>query len=187
MTAERIRRARDLRRMATPAEAALWRALRNRGLFGAKARRQMACGPFILDFAFWTERLAVEIDGDTHATPDRIAYDRRRETWLAAQGWRVLRFTNREVLGNVEGVLEVIAGELRNAQPGPENPHPGPENPHPALSRREREALTPALSQRERENVPGPLPEEGPLTGGEGECATLPLPLGEGRGEGECR
>jgi len=60
---QQVRRARSLRRSNTPAEAKLWPALRNRGLSGAKARRHVPCGPWILDFAFWTEKLAVEIDG----------------------------------------------------------------------------------------------------------------------------
>jgi very-short-patch-repair endonuclease len=87
-----------------------------------KARRQFACGPWILDFAFWGAHLAVEIDGDTHATPEGIAWDARRAAWLAAHGWGVLRFTNPEVLENLEGVLEAIAAAL-NAR---RSPHPDP-------------------------------------------------------------
>ena len=159
VTAKHIRRARELRRQATPAEAALWRALRNRTLFGAKARRQMVCGPWILDFAFWTERLAVEIDGDTHATPEGIARDRSRNAWLASHGWRVLRFGNRDVLGNIEGVLAAIAAWLQH-------PHPNP--------------LPEGEGIRQQSHL-------GALPAGEGQGATSPLPLGEGQGEGERR
>ncbi len=72
----------------------------------------------MLDFAFVASRLVIEIDGETHALPAQIASDAARDTWLRKQGWRVLRFTNRDVLGNLEGVLITIASTLA--------PHPGP-------------------------------------------------------------
>ena len=63
---EHLARARALRRTSTPAERLLWRALRNRALAGAKARRQVPCGPWIVDFLFPATRLVIELDGYSH-------------------------------------------------------------------------------------------------------------------------
>ena len=114
-------RARTMRRVATPAELALWRAVRHRALCGLKLRRQAPCGPWILDFAAVRHRLAIELDGETHATGAGAARDAERDSWLVARGWRVLRFTNREVLQNLEGVLSAIAQAARDR-----GPHPSP-------------------------------------------------------------
>ena len=114
-------RARTMRRVATPAEIALWRAVRHRSLAGLKLRRQVPCGRWILDFAALGHCLAIELDGETHATDAGAARDAARNAWLVAHGWRVLRFTNREVLQNLEGVLTTIAQAARAL-----GPHPGP-------------------------------------------------------------
>ncbi len=79
----------------------------------------MPCGPWILDFLFVAERLVIEVDGETHATTDGLARDSRRDAWLAACGYRVLRFSNRDVLGNLAGVLTAIAAALARPHPGP--------------------------------------------------------------------
>ena len=122
-----IQAARALRRASTPAETLLWRALRSRSLCAAKARRQVPCGPWTLDFLFASARLVVELDGDTHATPRAMARDTRRDAWLAERGYEVLRFTNREVLGNPDGVLAVIVAALaRRGVSGPPRPHTNP-------------------------------------------------------------
>ena len=115
-----ITRARALRHQATPAEVVLWVKLRDRSLANAKFRRQVPAGPYILDFAAKSHRLIIEVDGETHAVGDRPARDARRDTWLKGKGWRVLRFTNREVLGNLDGVLQVLMMALVAG------PHPDP-------------------------------------------------------------
>ncbi len=114
-----VERARTLRRDATPAEKYLWQALRNRTVAGAKFRRHVLCGRYILDFAVKTAHLAIEIDGDSHAMGDGPARDTQRDAWLAAEGWPVLRFTNREVLGNLVGVLHAVEMALCHPHPGP--------------------------------------------------------------------
>ncbi len=103
-------RARRLRRDATDAERKLWNRLRARAIDGAKFVRQEPIGRYVADFACREHRLVIEVDGGQHATDARDAV---REQWLAAHGYRVLRFWNDEVLGNIEGVLEVIAAALR--------------------------------------------------------------------------
>jgi very-short-patch-repair endonuclease len=107
---------RQARRDATPAERRLWSKLRARQLNGAKFRRQVWLGPFITDFFCADARLIVEVDGDTHA--EQSAYDERRTTWLAKEGFRVVRVTNADVMQNLDGVLEQIASVL----PSPSQP-----------------------------------------------------------------
>jgi very-short-patch-repair endonuclease len=106
-------RARELRQPQTPAERALWRRLRNRQL-GPKFRRQHPIGRFIVDFYCAEARLATEIDGDSHA--EQAKYDAQRTAWLAEQGTRVIRFTNRQVHQQIEAVLEAILNECQNPQ-----------------------------------------------------------------------
>ena len=98
--------ARELRRGQTPIEERLWRELRSRQLAGMKFRRQHPIGSFIVDFYCADKRLVVEIDGDSHT--DQIKYDEKRTKWLEYQGYRVIRFTNREVLNQLSAVLEKI-------------------------------------------------------------------------------
>jgi very-short-patch-repair endonuclease len=98
--------ARRLRRDSTEAEKLLWRALRE-SLPGYRFRRQHPIGPFIADFAC---PAVIEIDGGQHALQQRA--DSERTQQLAARGYRVLRFWNNEVLGNIEGVLATIAGDV---------------------------------------------------------------------------
>lgn len=113
----RTMRARSLRRAATQAELKRWNHLRSRALGGCKLARQEPIGPFIVDFVCRERRLVVEVDGGQHATARR---DPARDQWLADPGYRVLRFRNNDVLGNLGGVLETIARALEEERP----PHP---------------------------------------------------------------
>ena len=76
---------------------------------GFKFRCQHPLGPYVLDFACVEHRLVIEADGGQHAESD---HDRQQTAWLEAQGWRVLRFWNNEVLANTEGVLDAILRAL---------------------------------------------------------------------------
>lgn len=109
-------RAKELRRNTTPAERKLWARLRNHQLNGLGFRRQHALGPFIVDFCCPMHRITIEIDGDTHA--GQIEYDLSRTQWLKEHGWQELRFTNRDIEGNIEPVLEAIL-EATPSQPPP--------------------------------------------------------------------
>ncbi|MBC7109293.1 MAG: endonuclease domain-containing protein [Methanomassiliicoccales archaeon] len=100
--------ARKLRREMTEAERLLWYHLRNRRLGGLKFRRQVPIGPYIVDFLCLEKRVIVEIDGGQHNFPDERARDLERTRFLEYKGYKVLRFWNNEVLGNLEGVLSVI-------------------------------------------------------------------------------
>jgi very-short-patch-repair endonuclease len=106
---ELIARAKELRRPLTPAEAKLWHKLKTKQFYGLKFRRQHPIHRFILDFYCHEQRLVIEVDGDSHAEPAQQSYDQARTEWLNQQGLRVLRFSNREIEDNLEGVLVEIA------------------------------------------------------------------------------
>ena len=110
--------ARSLRRSQTKAERKMWMLLRDRRLSGLKFRRQHPIGAYVVDFCCLEVRLIIELDGGHHAS--NRARDTRRSQFLDAEGYRVLRFWNNEVLGNTSGVLYRIVEALTS--------------PHPALS-----------------------------------------------------
>ena len=104
--------ARRLRREPTEAETRLWWRLRGRQL-GVPFTRQVPIGNAVVDFACRRLRLAVEVDGGQHA--DNPA-DQARTRMIEAHGYRVIRFWNSDVLGNTDGVLEVIVREIALAR-----------------------------------------------------------------------
>ncbi len=101
-------RARSLRREQTGVESKLWACLRNRQLGGVKFSRQVSIGPFFADFCCREAKLVIEIDGATHETVEELESDDRRTAWLEAQGYRVIRFRNDELMGDLDAVLERI-------------------------------------------------------------------------------
>lgn len=105
--------ARNLRENQTDAEKLLWSRLRNRQVEDAKFVRQFPIAPYITDFACRTCKLAIELDGGQHADNGE---DDERTMVIEAHGFRVIRFWNNDVLGNIEGVLATIAYEVRLAR-----------------------------------------------------------------------
>lgn len=93
-----------MRAEPTPFEDKLWQRLRNRQLDGLKFSRQIVLHGFICDFVCRDRTLIVEVDGDTHEG----AADADRDYTLGRLGYTVMRFTNAEVAGNLDGVLQVI-------------------------------------------------------------------------------
>lgn len=113
-----LARAKKMRREPTPAERTLWLALRAKRLGNAKFSRQVVIDPFIVDFASRKLGLVIEIDGDTHDMTDENEV--RRTRFLEKQGYRIMRFTNSDVLDNLEGVLTAIEEKLGDTPlPGP--------------------------------------------------------------------
>jgi very-short-patch-repair endonuclease len=97
----------------------LWQLLRSRQFGGIKFRRQHPVGRFVVDFACVEQRIILEADGGQHDGSDA---DVRRTAWLEAEGWRVVRFWNNEILENPEGVLariETVFGFFLRRTPSP--------------------------------------------------------------------
>lgn len=113
----------------TRPETLLWRYLKAEHLAGLSFRRQTPIGNYIVDFACHAARLIVEVDGKTHDFVSRLRRDYRRDKWLSSRGYFVLRFTDQDVLQNLEGVLSVIGERARarslNAPPSPPLPRKG--------------------------------------------------------------
>src|SRR5687768_17128641 len=104
-----LQRARELRQDAPVPERILWHYLRSGRLGGLKFRRQQPIGPYVVDYFCAEARLIIELDGMSHVgDEDR---DEARQRWLEAQGLRVLRFTNDEVIAVAEAVALAIARE----------------------------------------------------------------------------
>ena len=120
MVNPRTHRARRLRKDATAAERILWRALREIAL-PVRVRRQHPIGRHIADFAVPARKLVIETDGGQHAAA--ACRDAARTRMLEARGWRVIRFWNGDVTGNLAGVLETIAAEVKRT---PSSPRPSP-------------------------------------------------------------
>src|SRR5215831_12615569 len=114
-----------MRRALTPPEARLWVQLRGRQLGGLKFRRQHPIGAYVLDFYCPSLRLAVEVDGFSHASDDQAAHDRARDRWLRRLGVRVLRIPAWAVRDELDRVLQEIdqtATRLRGSGGDPHRP-----------------------------------------------------------------
>ncbi|MEN7450394.1 endonuclease domain-containing protein [Mesorhizobium sp. CCNWLW179-1] len=108
-----IRRARRLRRNMTEGERKLWLELREfRRLYGIHVRRQAPLGPYIADFVIHERHLIIEVDGEHHFTATGHARDRKRDEWLASQGYKTLRFNTGELSESFDGCVEEILREL---------------------------------------------------------------------------
>ncbi len=101
-----------LRQNMTKAEVKFWLAVKGRKVGGIKFRRQHSLDWYIVDFYAAQLKLAVEIDGDIHDTPEAIAKDQQRSQHLVSLGVRVIRFTNDDVLDNLPGVLDRLRGHF---------------------------------------------------------------------------
>ena len=106
----RTTRNRELRQRQTKAESLIWTVLRARRLAGLKFRRQHAIGPYIVDFACIEKDVVIELDGGYHE--HQYEKDRVRQAYLESEGWQVLRFSNEDVLSDVEAVAISIARQI---------------------------------------------------------------------------
>ena len=105
--------ARILRRRSTEAETLLWSRLRAGQLDGRKFTRQFPIGKAVVDFAYRSAKLAVELDGGQHALATKK--DAARTRMIEAHGYQVIRFWNNDVMSNLDGVLEDILRHLQIA------------------------------------------------------------------------
>lgn len=95
----------------TEAESAFWQIAKGSGL-GEKCRRQYVIGQYIVDFFFRKSMLIIELDGGYHFTDEQQKEDAIRQDWLEHMGYRVIRFTNEEVLYETKKVIEIVKHNL---------------------------------------------------------------------------
>jgi len=138
----RIPRAGKLRGDMTDAERKLWWHLRHLPIEHSHFRRQATIGPFFADFACHERRLVIEVDGAQHNQPENVARDAERSAYLRAQGYRLLRFWNNDVLKNVDGVMEAILVAMHQSEASPPPLPPPPPREEDARGEGNGEALT---------------------------------------------
>jgi very-short-patch-repair endonuclease len=122
-------RAKQLRQAMTRAETLLWRHLKADRVDGLGFRRQVPIRNYIADFMCMSAKMVVELDGEPHDFEERQKADRNRDAFFVSEGFQVLRFTNAQVMSNLEGVVETIrqaaTGRLRGLPLSPPLPHKG--------------------------------------------------------------
>jgi very-short-patch-repair endonuclease len=106
-----MRRAAELRRNPTDAEAKLWKLLRTHHLDGVGFRRQHTIGHYIVDFCAPHRKLIIELDGGQHL--DQQGYNEERSAFLEAKGYHVLRFWNHDTMNDIHTVIQVILTALQ--------------------------------------------------------------------------
>lgn len=111
-----------LRNNVSEPERRLWYKLKGGQLNGHKFRRQCGIGPYIADFYSSQDRYVIEIDGDSHFDSHGLAYDKERDAYMEALGIRVMRFTNRDIMDNMDGVLQKLGECLSPPEPPPTPP-----------------------------------------------------------------
>ena len=109
--------ARALRRNSTDVERILWSELRGNRLNGTTFRRQVPIENYIADFVCHAAKLVIELDGGQHFSDEGERADAARSVIIEAKGFKVLRFSNHDVLTNREGVLETIAAAIAERAP----------------------------------------------------------------------
>jgi very-short-patch-repair endonuclease len=167
-------RPRQLRKNATLAENHLWYILRNRGVASHKFVRQLAIGPYIVDFACREIALIIELDGGQHAVSTT---DAARTAYLNTQGYSVLRFWNNEALDNRDGVVHAILSVI-DGSPSPDLRYaPATLNP---LGRGISGIRAAASSQRVAlaRSIPLPIGERSARSDGRGGLPVQPQQLG---------
>ena len=114
---EKLKR-RELRSKMTKAEAIVWQKLRCKQIENCKFRNQYSVDRFVLDFYSPEIKLAIEIDGECHFQEGVAQYDQERQIFIESAGIKFLRFTNKDVYENLNGVLETIASKIRELRNG---------------------------------------------------------------------
>lgn len=155
-------RARNLRKVKTRGEEEMWAYLRSFRPFGARFRRETPIGPYVVDFAWLSARMIIEVDGGSHGLPGRAERDREKDAYLQLQGLRVIRVRNANGVATSSAAFapidEALQPFLRTpsaaAQRGMDDPSPTP--PHKGEGGSDAEAGTYA-----------PAPSPSPQGGGE--------------------
>ncbi len=112
-------KAKEMRNKPTEAEKMLWNVLSDKGIENYKFRRQHIIGEYIVDFVCLEKRLIIEVDGSIHNELEQIEHDKQRTEWLESKGFKVIRFTNNQVLSDLLDILENIRKELNTISVAP--------------------------------------------------------------------
>jgi very-short-patch-repair endonuclease len=112
------RRARELRSRMTDAEVFLWSKLRRKQLYGLTFCRQKTIGNYIVDFYCLGVELVIEVDGGQHYLEEGALRDAQRDRYLRGLGLMVLRFSNTDVLKNIDGVIGAIVQAIEKSSDG---------------------------------------------------------------------
>jgi 5-methyltetrahydrofolate--homocysteine methyltransferase len=105
-------KAKEMRNKPTEAEKMLWNVFSNKNFEGVKFRRQHVIGEYIVDFVCLEKRIVIEVDGSIHNLREQIEHDKQRTEWLESKGFKVVRFSNQQVLNDVFIVMELIENEV---------------------------------------------------------------------------
>ncbi len=111
-----LEKRKELRKNQTEPEKRLWQYLRNKQIDNCKFFRQYGIGEYIADFYSPKLKLVIEIDGDTHFTDEAVEYDKIRTKFFNSLGIEVIRFTNEDVMKNIEGVICRISEKIKKVQ-----------------------------------------------------------------------
>lgn len=103
---------RKLRKNATPFEKLFWYQVRNRQFNNLKFRRQHTIGNYIVDFYCAELKLIIEVDGDSHSRFQTIIYDTVRSEYFVSLGYTIIRYQNRDIRNNIQGVLYNLTNQL---------------------------------------------------------------------------
>ena len=112
-------KAKEMRNKPTEAEKMLWNVLSDKGIENYKFRRQHIIGEYIVDFVCLEKRLIIEVDGSIHNELEQIEHDKQRTEWLESKGFKVIRFTNNQVLSDLLATIENIRKELNTISVAP--------------------------------------------------------------------
>ncbi|RYY40247.1 MAG: endonuclease domain-containing protein [Chitinophagaceae bacterium] len=104
--------ARENRRDMTEAEKRLWQRIRKDQIKGCRFRRQHIIGKYIVDFVSLSQKLVIEVDGGYHRSASQQAADAERDQELRSKGFRILRFTNEQVMKEINSVVAAIAAAI---------------------------------------------------------------------------
>ena len=111
---ELIKFRKTLRNNLTPAEATLWKHIKNKQIYNIQWRRQFSIGTYILDFYCPKAKLAIELDGKEHYTIAGDKYDCERDIFISSKGIKILRYENKDIWESFERVVEEINKELQH-------------------------------------------------------------------------
>jgi very-short-patch-repair endonuclease len=112
-----LRTAAILRKNMTLSEILLWKKLKGRKIFNTKFRKQHPIGMFIVDFYYHEYKLVIEVDGEVHNNEEFSEYDSGRTAELNKFGIMVIRFTNDEIIYNIDCVITKILGIIAELTP----------------------------------------------------------------------